>query len=210
MTATAIPIDTLTQTLADEVEAWLKTVTPPAPATTPSPASPRFDIPALVAAGLAEVERSERATAVAQAAVRPSLADRLTRRHRRPADRASVHIRRAAAALATGGWCRGELRDAAGRHCILGALQAAPADADTTVRSHTHIRAAMTDPASYAVPSAAYAERLQQYWRRAGLDPVAMGRQFDIAVHNNLAAPTVGAVLELLERAAALAENAGD
>ncbi|MBT2406870.1 hypothetical protein [Streptomyces sp. ISL-21] len=202
-----------TRLLADEVEAWLKTITPyAAPAPAPSEPAPAagFDIPALVAAGLAEVERSERATAAAQAAARPTLFDRITRRHQRPATRASVHIRRAAAALAAGGWCRGELRDATGRHCILGALMAAPADADTTNRSHIYIRSAMTEPAAYAQPAPAYRARLEAQWRSEGRDPKALSRQFDIAVHNNVAVPTVGAVLDLLQRAAELAERAGD
>ncbi|MGO4459924.1 hypothetical protein AB4039_21900 [Streptomyces sp. M-16] len=203
--------DASTRLLADEVEAWLKKITP-APAPTPAPEQPAagFDIPALVAAGLAEVERSERATAAAQAAARPSLLDRITRRHQRPATRASLHIRRAAAALATGGWCRGELRDATGRHCILGALMAAPADADTASRSHIYIRSAMAEPAAYAQPTPAYRARMEAQWRREGRDPQALSRQFDIAVHNNVAVPTVGAVLDLLQRAADLAERAGD
>ncbi|MCY0946300.1 DUF6197 family protein [Streptomyces antarcticus] len=209
---TQVP-DAGTRLLADEVEAWLKKITPPAnPAPTPAPSAPAtgFDIPALVAAGLAEVERGERATAAAQVAARPSLLDRITRRHLRPAARASLHIRRAAAALATGGWCRGELRDATGRHCILGALMDAPADADTTNRSHAYIRAAMADPAAYAQPAPAYRARLEAQWRSEGRDPQALSGQFDIAVHNNLSAPTVGAVLDLLQRAAELAERAGD
>ncbi|MFG2667640.1 hypothetical protein ACGFY6_25775 [Streptomyces sp. NPDC048387] len=203
--------DASTRLLADEVEAWLKRITPTAPAT-PAPSTPKagFDIAALVAAGLAEVERSERATAAAQAAARPSLLDRITRRHQRPATRASVHIRRAAAALATGGWCRGELRDATGRHCILGALMAAPADADTAGRSHIYIRSAMAEPAVYAQPTPDYRARLETQWRSEGRDPRALSRQFDIAVHNNIAVPTVGAVLDLLQRAADLAEHAGD
>ncbi|WP_043271929.1 hypothetical protein [Streptomyces sp. CT34] len=216
MTAALLQIESSTQLLADEVEAWLKARTETAAPATPSPASPvaapesGIDIAALVAAGLAEVERSERATAAAQLAVRPSLMDRITRRHLRPAEQASVHIRRAAAALATGGWCRGQLRSTSGAHCILGALLAAPANADTITRSHLHIRAAMADPAPYAQPPAAYMERLEQSARREGIDPAAVRRQLDIAVHNNIAAPTVGAVLELLERAAALAERSGD
>ncbi|MET9324057.1 hypothetical protein ABZX75_28390 [Streptomyces sp. NPDC003038] len=205
--------DASTRLLADEVEAWLKKITP-ATAPAPAPASPApaagFDIAALVAAGLAEVERSERATAAAQAAARPSLLDRITRRHQRPATRASLHIRRAAAVLATGGWCRGELRDATGRHCILGALMAAPADADTTNRSHIYIRSAMAEPAAYAQPTAAYRARMEAQWRSEGRDPRALSRQFDIAVNNNIAVPTVGAVLDLLQRAAELAERAGD
>ncbi|MGW6571945.1 DUF6197 family protein [Streptomyces sp. NPDC054945] len=208
---TQVP-DVSARLLADEVEAWLKKVTPAAAPPVPAPPAPAagFDIPALVAAGLAEVERSERATAAAQAAARPSLLDRITRRHLRPATRASLHIRRAAAALATGGWCRGELRDATGRHCILGALMAAPADADTTSRSHIYIRSAMAEPAVYVQPTPAYRARMEEQWRREGRDPQALGRQFDIAVHNNVAAPTVGAVLDLLQRAAELAERAGD
>ncbi|MFI7359775.1 hypothetical protein ACIBTP_38315 [Streptomyces avidinii] len=205
--------DASTRLLADEVEAWLKKITPapaPAPASEQHTPPAGFDIPALVAAGLAEVERSERATAAAQAAARPSLFDRITRRHQRPATRASVHIRRAAAALATGGWCRGELRDATGRHCILGALMAAPADADTASRSHIYIRSAMAEPAACVQPTAAYRARMEEQWRREGRDPQALGRQFDIAVHNNVAVPTVGAVLDLLQRAAELAERAGD
>lgn len=203
--------DASTRLLADEVEAWLKRITPAAAATPEAPApKAAFDIPALVAAGLAEVERSERATAAAQAAARPSLLDRITRRHQRPATRASVHIRRAAAALATAGWCRGELRDATGRHCILGALMAAPADADTAGRSHIYIRSAMTEPAVYAQPTPGYRARLEAQWRSEGRDPRALSRQFDIAVHNNIAVPTVGAVLDLLQRAADLAERVGD
>ncbi|MFD9078243.1 DUF6197 family protein [Streptomyces erythrochromogenes] len=205
--------DASTRLLADEVEAWLQKITPAA-APAPAPEQPvpaaGFDIPALVAAGLAEVERSERATAAAQAAARPSLLDRITRRHQRPATRSSVHIRRAAAALATAGWCRGELTDATGRHCILGALMAAPADADTTGRSHTYIRSAMTEPAAYAQPTPDYRSRMEAQWSREGRDPRALSRQFDIAVHNNVAVPTIGAVLDLLQRAAELAERAGD
>ncbi|WP_327388889.1 DUF6197 family protein [Streptomyces sp. NBC_01207] len=163
-----------------------------------------------MAAGLAEVERSERATAAAQAAARPSLFDRITRRHHRPATRASLHIRRAAAALATAGWCRGELADATGRHCILGALMAAPADADTVTRSHIYIRSAMTEPAPYAQPAQAYRACMEAQWHREGCDPQSLSRQFDIAVHNNVAVPTVGAVLDLLQRAAERAECAGD
>ncbi|MDH6544094.1 hypothetical protein [Streptomyces sp. SPB4] len=205
--------DASARLLADEVEAWLQKITPaaaPAPAPEQSAPTAGFDIPALLAAGLAEVERSERATAAAQAAARPSLLDRITRRHQRPATRSSVHIRRAAAALATAGWCRGELTDATGRHCILGALMAAPADADTTGRSHIYIRSAMTEPAAYAQPSPDYRARMEAQWSREGRDPRGLTRQFDIAVHNNVAVPTIGAVLDLLQRAAELAERAGD
>ncbi|MFD3330134.1 hypothetical protein [Streptomyces sp. NPDC058701] len=214
MTATLLQIESSAQLLADEVEGWLKNLTETSPAN-PLPASPVsapapvFDIKALAAAGLAEVERSQRATLAAQRLARPVLLARLTRRHLRPADRASVHIRRAAAELATGGWCRGVLRDARGQHCILGALQAVPADNDTALRSHIHIRAAMTTPA-YARPSDAYIERLEHDARRHGQDAAAVRRAHEIAVHNNLTAPTVGAVLELLERAAAIAESSGD
>ncbi|MEJ8654886.1 hypothetical protein WKI65_44320 [Streptomyces sp. MS1.AVA.3] len=215
MTAALLQIESSTQLLADEVEAWLKARTEAAAPASSSPASPvavpqsGSDIAALVAVGLAEVERSERATAAAQLAARPSLMDRLTRRHLRPAEQASVHIRRAAAVLATGGWCRGELRSTSGAHCILGALLAVPAGADTTTRSHIHIRAAMADLA-YAQPSEAYIERLEQDARRQGLDAAAVRRAHDIAVHNNVAAPTVGAVLELLATAAVIAERCGD
>ncbi|MGW2865900.1 DUF6197 family protein [Streptomyces sp. NPDC001205] len=214
MTATLQQIESSARILADEVEGWLKNLTETSPAN-PLPASavsapkPVFDIKALAAAGLAEVERSQHATRTAQQLVRPGLLARLTRRHLRPADRASVHIRRAAAELATGGWCRGTLRDARGQHCILGALQAVPADADTALRSHIHIRAAMTTPA-YAQPSAASIERLEQDARRHGQDAVAVRRAYEIAAHNNVVAPTVGAVLELLENAAAIAERSGD
>ncbi|MFJ3205856.1 hypothetical protein [Streptomyces sp. NPDC086989] len=215
MTATLAQIETSTRLLADEVEAWLAQITPAAPAN-PLPASPvpaperGFDIAALVAAGLAEVERNERATAAAQQYARPTLLDRITRRHLRPAHLASVHIRRAAAVLATAGWCRGELTDTSGRHCILGALQAVAAEADTALRSHVHIRAAMTDPAPYARPSDAYLARLDAEARACGLDPADVRRRHDIAVANNIGQLTVGAVLELLERAAAIAESAGD
>ncbi|WUX87749.1 hypothetical protein OG906_41135 (plasmid) [Streptomyces sp. NBC_01426] len=121
-----------------------------------------------------------------------------------------MHIRRAAAALATGGWCRGELRDATGRHCILGALMAAPADSDTVGRSHIYIRSAMAESAAYAQPTPDYRARMEAQWSREGRDPRSLGRQFDIAVHNNVVAPTVGAVLDLLQRAAEFAERAGD
>lgn len=217
MTASLAEIETSTRHLADEVEAWLAQITPAGPAN-PLPASPvvvpgrgtGIDIAALVAAGLAEVERNERAVAAAQISARPTLLDRLTRRHLRPAHQASVHIRRAAAVLATAGWCRGELTDASGRHCILGALQAVPAEADTVLRSHIHIRAAMTDPAPYARPSDAYLARLEAEARTCGLDPADVRRRHDIAVANNIGQLTVGAVLELLERAAVVAESSGD
>ncbi|THA47462.1 hypothetical protein [Streptomyces sp. A1136] len=214
MTASLAEIETSTRHLADEVEAWLAQITP----ANPLPASPvavpgrgtGIDIAALVAAGLAEVERNERATAAAQNNARPTLLERLTRRHLRPAHLASVHIRRAAAVLATAGWCRGELTDASGRHCILGALQAVAAEADTALRSHVHIRAAMTEPASYARPSDAYLARLDAEARACGMDPADVRRRHDIAVANNIGQLTVGAVLELLERAAVIAESAGD
>ncbi|MGX1887643.1 DUF6197 family protein [Streptomyces sp. NPDC055287] len=157
----------------------------PSPVSAPA-AEHGFDIKALVAAGVAEVERSQKATATAQQLARPGLLARITRRHLRPADRASVHIRRAAAELATGGWCRGVLRDTRGQHCILGALLAVPSDNDTALRSHIHIRAAMTTPA-YAQPSDAYIERLEQEARRQGLDAAAVRRAHEIAVHNNTA-----------------------
>ncbi|MFK0238210.1 DUF6197 family protein [Streptomyces vinaceus] len=215
MTASLAQIETSTRLLADEVEAWLRQITPAGPAN-PLPGSQAvapgrgIDIAALVAAGLAEVERNERATAAARRHARPTLLDRLTRRHLRPAHLASAHIRRAAAVLATAGWCRGELTDASGRHCILGALQAVPAEADTALRSHIHIRAAMTEPAPYARPSDAYLARLDAEARAQGLDPADVRRRHDIAVANNIGQLTVGAVLELLERAAAIAESAGD
>ncbi|OEJ21218.1 hypothetical protein BGM19_36965 [Streptomyces agglomeratus] len=119
MTATLQQIESSSRLLGDEVEAWLKQITPISSPANPLSASPvsapaaehGFDIKALVAAGVAEVERSQKATATAQQLARPGLLARITRRHLRPADRASVHIRRAAAELATGGWCRGVLRD---------------------------------------------------------------------------------------------------
>ncbi|MGW8726326.1 hypothetical protein ACWGNF_09945 [Streptomyces sp. NPDC055808] len=47
-------------------------------------------------------------------------------------------------------------------------------------------------------------------WRSEGRDPRALSRQFDIAIHNNIAAPAEGAVLDLLQRVADRAERAGD
>nr|WP_030387937.1 hypothetical protein [Streptomyces sp. NRRL S-241] len=87
---------------------------------------------------------------------------------------------------------------------------ATPADANTTNRSHICIRSAMAKPAAYARPTAAYRARMEAQWRSEGRDPLALSRQFDIAVNNNIAVPTVGAVLDLLRRAAELAERAGD
>ncbi|MER6522582.1 hypothetical protein ABT246_37845 [Streptomyces sp. NPDC001553] len=217
MAASLAQIETSTRLLADEVEAWLAQITPAGTAN-PLPASPvvapgrgiGIDIAALVAAGLAEVERNERATTAARTNVRLTLLDRLTRRHLRPAHLASVHIRRAAAVLATVGWCRGELTDTSGRHCILGALQAVAAETGTALRSHVRIRAAMSDPAPYARPSDAYLARLDAEARACGLDPADVRRRHDIAVANNIGQLTVGAVLELMERAAVIAESAGD
>ncbi|MEU4955354.1 DUF6197 family protein [Streptomyces lavendulae] len=214
MTAPAIQ-RTTAHGLADEIESWLRQITP---ARLPAPALPATDaertyggwtLAELTASALAEVDRSQQATLRAQAAVRPTLIERLTGR-RRPITTASAHIRQAAALLATSGWCRGELADTDGRHCILGALQAVDADPDTTGRAHAYIRAAMADPAPYARPSAAYEDRFARECRQAGADVTAMRRQHEIAVHNNVSLPTVGAVLDLLDRAAHQAATAGD
>ncbi|WP_331735257.1 hypothetical protein OG590_40110 (plasmid) [Streptomyces goshikiensis] len=121
-----------------------------------------------------------------------------------------MHIRRAAAALAIGGWCRGELRDATGWHCILGALMAASAGVDAAIRSHSYLRSAMTEPGAYSQPTPDCRARMEARWSREGRDSRALRRQFDIAVHHNVAAPTVGAALDLLQRSAGLAECAGD
>ncbi|MGA4844714.1 DUF6197 family protein [Streptomyces sp. G45] len=211
MTATLIEIETSSRLLATEVEEWLKSITEAAPAADPSPASTDtspFDIKALAAAGLAEIERTDRASQTARTLARPSLLERLARTHRRPAARASLHIRRAAAVMATAGWSRTHLTDAAGRHCILGALQAVDADADTVLRSHTHIRAAMTT--GLPTRSDDWEQDLATRCRRAGADVSTVRRQIDIATHNDLFAASLGAVLELMETAAALAEKAGD
>ncbi|OEJ48472.1 hypothetical protein AR457_34465 [Streptomyces agglomeratus] len=197
MTATLQQIESSSRLLGDEVEAWLKQITPISSPANPLSASPvsapaaehGFDIKALVAAGVAEVERSQKATATAQQLARPGLLARITRRHLRPADRGprtactsaapppnSPPADGAAASFAT----------PAGQHCILGALLAVPSDNDTALRSHIHIRAAMTTPA-YAQPSDAYIERLEQEARRQSLDAAAVRRAHEIAVHNNTA-----------------------
>lgn len=213
MTATVAQIESSARLLADEVEAWLKQHTETAPASspasipTPAKSSGGFDIVALAAAGLAEVDRGEQASASALAEVRPSLLQRITRRDRKPADRASLHIRRAAAVMATGGWSRSALADAGGRHCILGALQSVATTGDTALRSHLHIRAAMT-----ALPARSdrWSTRFASACRRTGADEAAARHQADIATHNDLYADSLGAVLELLADAAARAEQAGD
>ncbi|MFE4206091.1 hypothetical protein ACFRSX_32770 [Streptomyces goshikiensis] len=83
---------------------------------------------------------------------------------------------------------------------------AAPAGADATIRSHSCLRSAITEPAAYPQPAPDYRARIAERWSRESRDPRALSGQFGIAVHHNVAAPTVGAVLDLLQRSAGLAE----
>lgn len=209
-----------TARLADEIESWLQQITP---AATPLPALPvpteqgteeatfgGWTIAALTTAGMAEVHRSEQAATAARIAARPGWLKRLTRRHHRPVATASAHIRQAAALLVSGGWCRDALRSADGRHCILGALRDIRCEADTMLRAHAYIRGAMSDPAPYERPTSEFEAEFTRRCRAAGADLATERRALEISQRNDIAAPTLGAVLELLDRAALAAAHAGD